>query len=126
MTAKEAYLDFRKHIDAMAFPELEKLFNVSKELDDRGNVKAFLWEENGYIDALWVEESCRGNGIGYRLVIKHIFDYGMPDRLHILNNNQKAIDFWNKVFVLEKVESNNVDTLYEILKLRDTEVRQWK
>ena len=39
-------------------------------------------------------------------------------RLHIVNKNKVAYDFWNSIFVLEPIESNAVDTLYKVKGLR--------
>lgn len=114
MNRLEAYIDFRKTIDTMFFPEFEKNCDISTIEDDQGETIAMLIDEGGYIDCLWVEENHRNQGIGYQLVVKHVLEYGMPWGLRILHNNPKAKEFWNKVFVLEAEESNEYDNLYNI------------
>lgn len=115
MTELDAYLEFRKEIDSMFFPKLQKLTDITTMKDEAGNVISLMIVEDGYIDALWVDEKWRGNGLGYKTVIQHVIDYGTQLKtLRILNNNKKAYVFWNKVFRLETLEANPYDTLYLI------------
>lgn len=114
MTELDAYLQFRKEIDTMFYPEFARLNDVLTRKDEQGNVIAMLIVENGYIDCLWVAPEYRRQHIGHNIVIDFMKNYYYPSTLHILNNNPKAYKFWNSLFELETLEANLYDTLYAI------------
>ena len=117
-TVLDAYLAFRKEIDIMFFTPFAARNRVLTTKDDQGNVIALLivepYADNDYIDCLWVAPEHRREGVGQALVKQYIDTCGMPNQLRILNNNEVAKNFWNKIFNLRVLESNPYDTLYWI------------
>ena len=117
-TVLDAYLAFRKEIDIMFFTPFAARNRVLTTKDDQGNVIALLivepYADNDYIDCLWVAPKHRREGVGQALVKQYIDTCGMPNQLRILNNNEVAKKFWNKIFNLRVAESNPYDTLYWI------------
>ena len=109
-----AYLQFRKEIDSMFYPEYRDDTIVIKEYDIQDGVIGLMIVDDGYIDCLWVKDKYRGKGLGYRIVKQYIDQYELPKTLRILHNNEKAKEFWNKVFYLREFESNPYDCLYGI------------
>ena len=76
---------------------------------------------NGYIEGIWVEPEHRRRGKAKQMVFDYISKYGIPSRLHILNNNIPAQKFWNSIFNLSKVEETNIDILYSIIGVKEME-----
>ena len=57
----------------------------------------------------------QGKGIAKKTVLEHWKANKNYDiRLHIINNNKPALKFWDGIFELEKLGSNEIDTLYRI------------
>lgn len=112
------YLSFRGELDTMAFPLIEA---DMIEIYDKGELVGFLMVENGYIDGIYVEPSHRRKGLARQAVMCYVDDYGLPDRLHIINVNETAKKFWYSIFDMRILDVNGVDTLYEIVGLKEWE-----
>jgi hypothetical protein len=46
--------------------------------------------------------------------MEYIQEYGLPERLHIVNTNKVAKKFWHSIFKMRMLEKNEIDTLWEI------------
>ena len=67
-----------------------------------------------------VKPEYRRKGLARQAVLKFVegnLNYGI--RLHIINNNNVAYDFWSRIFELKEIGANAVDTLYEIVKIKE-------
>ena len=115
---RKMFHKFRYEIDEYAFPLIEDMSEVLIA-EEKGRPVGFLMVcKDGYIDSLWVHPEHRRKGIGRKLVMDYIRKYGLPDRLHIVNTNRKALLFWKKVFDMCAIDKNEVDTLYWIRGLK--------
>ena len=77
-----------------------------------------------YIDCVYIKPRYRRKGLAKKSVERLIKGRNM--RLHIINNNTVAYKFWNDNFYLEKISSNNVDTLYWVRGVKDDKSRKTK
>ena len=115
----EMYLKFRNYIDRLFFPVYSCdciIIGAYEGVQEVG----FICVIDGYIEGIWIEPEYRRQGRARQLVIDYISEYGMPDRLHILNNNIPAKRFWSSIFILEKVQETNIDALYCITGLKES------
>ena len=116
----EMYLKFRNHIDSLFFPEFSEECEIIGAYEGEKEI-GFMCVINGYIEGIWVEPEYRRRGKARQMVFEYILSYEMPQRLHILKNNEPAIKFWNSIFDLRKVEETNIDILYSIIGLKEME-----
>lgn len=113
---KNLYHDFRYEIDDYMYPLMEKW---ARPIWYENDIVGFLMVIDGYIEGLYVRKDLRRKGLGRQAVEDYIRDNGLPWRLHIINTNKVAKRFWNSLFVLKKIEVNDIDTLYEVMRVRE-------
>ena len=120
---QELYAMFRMEIDKYAVPLIVDDFLEFVELIRvDGEIAGMCGGADGYIDCLYVLPKHRRQGYAKKLALDWYGRYGRgknATRLHIVNNNIPALKFWNSVFELEEVDCSAVDTLYEIVKVRE-------
>ena len=120
---QELYAMFRKEIDKYAVPLIVDDFLEFVELIRvDGEIVGMCGGADGYIDCLYVLPKHRRQGYAKKLALDWYGRYGRGEnatRLHIVNNNVPALKFWNSVFELKEIECSAVDTLYEIVKVRE-------
>src|SRR5574344_621012 len=114
----EMYLKFRNHIDRLFFPKYSEECITIGAYEGEKEI-GFMCAINGYIEGIWIEPEYRRKGKAKQMVFDYISRYDMPNRLHILNNNEPAIKFWNSIFELREIEITNIDTLYYIARLKE-------
>ena len=114
MTQIDMYLAFRREIDTIAFPLIPCDF---VEIEDKGAVRGFLMVEDGYVDGIWIDPRFRRRGLGRKAVLDYVKRNGLPNCLHTVKTNVRAINFWKSIFVMEKLEENEVDILWRVLSL---------
>ena len=113
------YLDFRKEIDRICVPEILKCVSRNPIFYEDKQVGLFCYAAEPthiYIDCLYIEPEYRRKGLAKKSM--ELFYECFNDReirLHIVNENKAAYDFWNSVFVLKPIEHNFVDTLYKVV-----------
>ena len=121
---KECYIKlykaFRKELDEMCVPliidELKRIEPIVADNKVVGIIVGFT----DFIDCIYIVPEYRRRGLARQAVLKFVegnLDYGI--RLRIINNNNVAYDFWSKIFELKKIGTNAVDTLYEIVKIKE-------
>lgn len=119
MNEERMYLDFRKELDEYAIPLIIENAEYIELIEDNKQV-GFACIMEDYIDAFYILPEYRKKGIGSKLV-KQLVKENNLKRLHIINSNIPALNFWKKNFELRKLEINFCDTLYEILKEKNNE-----
>ena len=110
----ELYLQFRRELDKICVPEILKL-NQPRLIRENGVTVGLLCAAPDYIDCIYILPEYRRKGIAKKQLLAHWEankNYDM--RLHIINNNQSALKFWNRIFKLENLGGNKIDTLYRI------------
>lgn len=110
------YKAFREELDEMCIPLIIDDLKVKEPIFADGKFVGMVAGGTDYIDCVYVEPEYRNKGLAKKAVLKFCegnYKYGI--RLHIINNNSAALAFWNKVFKLEKIGENSVDSLYEIV-----------
>lgn len=122
------YKNFRKELDNICVPEILKCVSTTPIYCDKKQVGIFCYAiqpKHIYIDCLYVEPDYRRKGLARKTVLDFYNNtmYG-EIRLHIINENKVAYDFWSSIFELEPIESNSVDTLYKIKEMTERG-RQW-
>lgn len=120
MTQLEMYHRFREEIDDFAYPLIERMSNYVVLRKGEEEIGFIMVCENGYIDSMWVNPMYRRQGFGQKLVLDYIEQYGMPRTLHIVNTNKTAKKFWQSIFRMTWIERNDVDTLWEIIGLNES------
>lgn len=70
------------------------------------NVRMRIEEKEDYQDEKKNNRNFKGN-----------LNYGI--RLHIINNNNVAKDFLNSIFELKEIGSNPIDTLFQIVSIKE-------
>lgn len=117
------YLDFRKEIDKICVPEILKCISTNLILCDGKQAGVLCYAvrpEHYYIDCLYVAPEYRRKGLAKKAVLAFYESCKHQEiRLHIINENKVAYDFWNDVFDLEPIEWNVVDTLYKVRCLKE-------
>lgn len=111
---REMYFRFRNEIDSYVLPILIENGAIFKRIEVRKQLVGYLMVIDGYIDGLFVLPSYRREGLGKKAVMEYIQDYGLPERLHIVNTNKVAKKFWHSIFKMRMLEKNEIDTLWEI------------
>lgn len=120
---KRFYHDFRYEIDSYVFPLAEKevqgksnstmhLIDYKTESGRTVHV-GFLYVRNGYADSLYIKPKYRRLGIGTKAVRDYLAEGGVIKTLDIINSNNAALHFWNKIFDLEKCGRDDVETRYK-------------
>ena len=116
---EEMYKNFRNDLDKYAIPLiLDNLAYTEIKFCDK--VVGFICMDEDYLDAFYILPKYRRKGIGSASV-QELYKMFKFKRLHIINNNIPALNFWNKNFKLKVIESNFCDTLYEIIDLKGGE-----
>jgi ribosomal protein S18 acetylase RimI-like enzyme len=87
---------------------------IFKRIEVRKQLVGYLMVIDGYIDGLFVSPGYRRQGLGKKAVMEYIQEYGLPERLHIVNTNKVAKKFWHSIFKMRMLEKNEIDTLWEI------------
>ena len=111
---REMYFRFRNEIDSYVLPILIENGAIFKRIEVRKQLVGYLMVIDGYIDGIFVLPSYRREGLGKKAVMEYIQDYGLPERLHIVNTNKVAKKFWHSIFKMRMLEKNEIDTLWEI------------
>ncbi len=121
---KELYMKFREELDSICVPEILKEVNA-KEIKDEGKTAGILCtREDGYIDCIYILPEHRRKGLAKKAVLEYYYQNRMKMvRLHIINKNAVAMKFWNSLFSLEKIDGNEIDTLYYIMGVKDNDTK---
>lgn len=116
----DMYVRFRQELDRMCVPVILDKLNFQKfDIEYDGEIAGIFVASPDYIDCLYVLPEYRKRGIGAKVVTDWVRRYGNYGiRLHIINNNEVALKFWNSLFDLKEIEYNEVDTLYEIVRIK--------
>ncbi len=121
----ELYKAFRKELDDLCVPTIvsQTEMKVEKIVED-GNVVGILCSYEAYfgpyIDCIYIKPEYRRRGFATKAVLDFVKKAGGSGvRVAIINNNKSASEFWNNIFNLMRVDGNAVDTLYEIVKIKD-------
>jgi ribosomal protein S18 acetylase RimI-like enzyme len=118
MNKLDLYLKFRQELDKICVPEILKMVQTT-EIKYGDKVAGILCTNPDYIDCLYILPEYRRKGIGRKAVLEWWQQNHRPDvRLHIINNNRPALRFWKSIFVLKRIGGNEIDTLYEIVKMK--------
>lgn len=124
MGSKEKYIElyksFRKELDEICIPSIINELSIVEPIVADNKVVGMICGFPDYIDCIYIEPEYRRKGLARQAVLKYvdgILDNGI--RLDIINDNTVAKDFWNSVFELRKIRSNNVDTLYQIVRVKE-------
>lgn len=116
----DMYVQFRQELDRMCVPVILDKLNFQKfDIECDGKVVGIFVASPDYIDCLYVLPEYRRKGLGAKVVtdwVKQYGNYGI--RLHIINNNEVALKFWNSLFDLKFIGCNEIDTLYEIVRIK--------
>ena len=115
---RELFFQFRGEIDSYVLPILIENGAIFKRIEVREQLVGYLMVIDGYIDGLFVLPGYRRQGLGKKAVMEYIQEYGLPERLHIVNTNKVAKKFWHSIFNMRMLETNEVDTLWEIINLK--------
>ena len=113
MNKEILYRDFREELDKYAIPLILDNSNSISLYTENNEFIGFVNIIGDYLDAFYILPEYRKKGYGSVLAKQIVKDYKIK-RLHIINTNTPAINFWNKNFKLKEIESNFCDTLYEI------------
>lgn len=116
MRKVKMYRKFREDLDKFAIPLIlnsdeYKLNYIDLIYEDK--IVGFACIQGEYLDAFYILPEYRRKGIGSKLA-KDLYNKYHFNRLHIINNNIPALNFWNSNFKLLKINGNFCDTLYEI------------
>ena len=121
-STEDLYNAFRVEIEKICTPEILKQLTTIKLIKDDVDVGilSFIRQDEWiYIDALYVIPEYRHQKIGKNAVLNWYDEYKDEEiRLHIVHKNKPAQKFWKGIFELEEIESNCLDTLYRIKKLK--------
>ena len=117
------YTEFRKELDKMCIPLILDELKV-EPITYNGKTVGMIANTYDYIDCVYIKPRYRRKGLAKKSVERLIKGRNM--RLHIINNNTVAYKFWNDNFYLEKISSNNVDTLYWVRGVKDDKSRKTK
>ena len=116
-TDLEMYLEFRKHLDMLCFPEIVRHSDYQHIMCGEA-LAGFLLVEQRYVTALYVKPEYRRKGLGRKAVVTFLAKGGQMEPLHILNNNKPAKKFWNSLFDLNIEAENDIETLYRIYRMK--------
>lgn len=122
MNRIEMYGEFRKEIERFSIPlALSHRDMVVHDIEYEGKIVGIFCVAYGeYIDCIYIQPEYRRRGLAKDTVL----NWAKGNRniqLNIINTNAPAKAFWNSVFELRKVDSGEVDTLYEVVKIKGDE-----
>ena len=112
MDKVKLYKEFRKELDEYAVPLIINNVNYVTLMYENEKV-GFACLVGDYLDAFYILPEYRRKGIG-TIMVKNLYKKHKFKRLHIINRNIPALEFWKKNFKLKEIEFNFCDTLYEI------------
>lgn len=121
------YKTFRKELDEMCVPLIIDELRRIEPIRADGKIVGIVAGFTDYIDCVYVKPEYRRKGFARQAVLKFVegkIDKGI--RLNIINNNTVAFNFWCNIFELREIGSDYVDTLYEIVKIKENEVCETK
>ena len=112
----ELYLKFREELDRMCVPVILESLECIEHIVYDGKTVGIVGGNPDYIDIVYVLPEYRLKGLAERAVREWYRRYGRDTvtTVHIINNNAPALRFWHKLFDLEIVARNEVDSLYVI------------
>jgi GNAT superfamily N-acetyltransferase len=130
-TYEKFYKKFCKELVEMSAPlvldtytELKPIFGGRKKVGMIGaEILDRYYKPIVFIDCVYVEPEYRGNGYAKNAVLHFVEKYlkdGYRVELDILNNNRVAKAFWHNLFDMIELDTNHVDTQYEITKIKET------
>jgi ribosomal protein S18 acetylase RimI-like enzyme len=96
-----------------------------EEITVDGEKAGILCTYNNYIDCIYIMPKFRRRGIASKTAVEFVRKKGEGVRLAIINNNTPALAFWNRLFVLWRIDGNHIDTLYEIVKIKPKIEREY-
>ena len=119
------YLDFRAELDKICVPEILKVVETLPIKFENKSIGLFCvanCEHWKYIDCIYIQPEYRRKHIGAD-VAKNWYEKNKDCeiRLHIINNNKPALEFWSNIFELQVMEENVIDTLYRVKGCKDYE-----
>ena len=115
------YKNFRKELDEMCVPLIINELKIIKPIKADDLIVGMVGGFTDYIDCVYVVPKYRRKGLAKRAVLDFVkgnLDYGI--RFHIINTNTVAFNFWNSIFDLKEISANSVDTMYEIVKIKES------
>ncbi|MBQ8540551.1 MAG: GNAT family N-acetyltransferase [Clostridia bacterium] len=124
MNGVELYLKFRQELDKICVPVILENLKCVEYIEHDGKTVGMVGGVLGYIDIVYVLPEYRRKGLAKKAVLEWYNKYQAPyenTRLHIINNNIPALNFWKSIFELWEVGHNEFDTLYEILRVKGDE-----
>ncbi len=124
MNGIELYLKFRRELDTLCVPIILDTLDYVEYIVYDGKTIGMVGGNLGYIDVVYVLPEYRRKGLAKKAVLEWYNRYKSPyenTRLHIINNNIPALKFWESLFQLWEIGHNEIDTLYEILNVKDGE-----
>lgn len=116
----DLYKSFREELDEMCIPLIIDELPHIEPIRTDGKIVGMVAGSDSYIDCVYIKPNYRRKGLARKAVLG--FVNGKIDkviRLHIINDNDVAYDFWNNLFELKEIGRNVVDTLYEIVKIKE-------
>ena len=121
MNGVELYLKFRQELDKICVPVILETLNCVEYIMYDGKTVGMVGGVLGYIDVVYVLPEYRRKGLAKKAVLEWYNRYKTPyenTRLHIINNNDIALNFWKSIFELWEIDHNEIDTMYEILSVK--------
>lgn len=119
--AEVLYTKFRQELDQKWIPEVLKRVDIIPIGKDAKIGMMCVADQTPffvYIDCLYIRPEHRRKGYARKAVLEWYEKQTAVVRLHIINTNEPALRFWNKLFELEVIEENDIDTLYCIKKVK--------
>ena len=119
MSYIDLYKSFRSELDEMCVPLLINDLRIMHPIIADGKTVGMIGGFTDYIDCLYVIPEYRRRGLARKAVLEYVegnLNYGI--RLHIINNNKVAKKFWHSIFELQKIGSNPIDSMYEIVSIK--------
>ena len=116
MSYIDLYKSFRAELDEMCVPLIIDDLRIIHPIIADGKTVGMIGGCTDYIDCLYIMPEYRRRGLARKAVLEYVegnLGYGI--RLHIINNNQVAKKFWYSIFNLQKIGSNPIDSMYEIV-----------
>lgn len=120
----DLYKQFRNELDDICIPTILDIdgMEITEILYD-GKIVGILCTCQNYIDCVYVLPEHRRKGLAKKAVLDWVEKNSQQKvRLHIINRNVVAKQFWESLFFLEEVCSNSVDTLYEVVGLKSQNI----
>ncbi|MBO5909354.1 MAG: GNAT family N-acetyltransferase [Clostridia bacterium] len=116
----DIYYKFREELDKMVVPDIVESLECVEYIVCDGAIVGMVGGNPDYIDIAYILPEYRRKGLTKRAVMEWYKRYSNGStRLHIINKNTVAYKFWHKLFELERIGSNPIDTLYQITKAKE-------